>query len=123
MPDDRPRRLLETPTGDPCPHVEVDVLVEGEVGLIVPAEVGEQLASQQAGGAADTDPRAPFAAPRPLLPPHPQLESAAVAGQRLAGAVDASRVDRGGPLRGAVELADGRLHAAPGPRRLPRTRA
>src|ERR1044072_4961581 len=106
MPDARPRRILETPTGDPCPHVEVDVLVEGEVGLIVPAEAGEQLAAQQAGGAAHTEharrrpppraaggeqlasqraggaahtePLAPLAAPRPLLLPHPQLERAAV---------------------------------------------
>ena len=55
MPDDGLRDVGEAPAGDPRPHVEVDVLVEGEVALVVAAELGEQLAPQQAGGAADAE--------------------------------------------------------------------
>ena len=47
--------VLEAPAGDPRPHVEVDVLVEGEVALVVAAELVEELAAQQAGGAADAE--------------------------------------------------------------------
>ena len=39
MPDDRLGDVLEAPAGDPRPHVEVDVLVEGEVALVVAAEL------------------------------------------------------------------------------------
>ena len=40
MPDDRLGDQLEAPAGDPRPDVEVDVLVEGEVALVVAAQLG-----------------------------------------------------------------------------------
>ena len=42
VPDDRLRHVGEAPAGDPRPHVEVDVLVEGEVALVVAAELGRR---------------------------------------------------------------------------------
>ena len=89
MPDDRLGDVGEAPAGDPRPHVEVDVLVEGEVALVVAAELGEQLAPQQAGGAADAEDLVRSRQPRRLRLPRPDLEGAAVGGQRLAGAVEA----------------------------------
>ena len=96
MPDDRLGDVGEAPAGDPRPHVEVDVLVEGEVALVVAAELGEQLAPQQAGGAADAEDLVHARQPRRLRLPRPELERAAVGGQRLAGAVEAGggRVQR-----------------------------
>ena len=65
VPDDRPGNVGEVPASDPRPHVEVDVLVEGEVALVVAAELVEQLAPQQAGGATDAEdlPRAQVLGP------------------------------------------------------------
>jgi hypothetical protein len=110
VPDDRLRDVGEAPAGDPRPHVEVDVLVEGEVALVVAAEPVEELAPQQAGSAADAEDLARRQVLRPLRLAGRELEGAAVAGQRLAGAVEA-----GGPevaRRLALALQDPRLHAA-----------
>ena len=88
VPDDRIRRQQEAPAGDPRPDVEVDVLIEGEVGLVVAAQRVEQLAPQQAGGAADAEDLPALDPGRAARPPGAVLPRPAVAGQRLAVAVD-----------------------------------
>ena len=82
VPDGGPGDRLEAPAGDPRPHVEVDVLAEGDVALVVAAELGEELAAQQAGGAADAERLAGAAAcsgalhrPAPSSKPRPSRVS------------------------------------------------
>src|SRR5262249_17408688 len=48
VPDDGARLELEPPPGDPRAPVEVDVLLEGEVALVVAAAGGKQLAAEHA---------------------------------------------------------------------------
>ncbi len=110
MPDDGLGDVGEAPAGDPRPHVEVDVLVEGEVALVVTAELLEQLTPQQAGGAADAEDLAGGGAAGVLSLPRPFLEGAAVGTQRHPAAVEAGAL--GVAHNPRFELKDPRLYAA-----------
>ena len=112
MPDDRLRHVAEAPAGDPRPQVEIDVLVEGEIALVIAPEPGEEFAAQQAGGATDAEDLVRPQRRWRLRLPRPLLESAAIAAQRLAGAVE-----KGAPLGirrfdVSLQLQDPRLHPA-----------
>ena len=111
MPYDRLWRALEAPAGDPCPHVQVDVLVEGEVALVVAAEVGEQLAPQQAGSTANAENLTRLQRAGTLQLPGPLLDRPSILGQSLPDAVQASRLDRARRGGIVVELEDARLDA------------
>ena len=71
----------EAPAGDPRPHVEVDVLVEGEVALVVAAELGRS-SSRRSRQAAPQTPKTSRgrSVPRRCGSPGPVLEGAAVGG-------------------------------------------
>ena len=45
----------EAPASEPRAGIEVDVLVEGEIPLVISSQLGEQLASQEADRAADAE--------------------------------------------------------------------
>ena len=106
VPDDRLRHVVEAPAGDPRPHVEVDVLVEGEVALVVAAELVEQLAAQQAGGAADAEDLAPRQAAPAAAPPRRPARS------RGRPRSAPGRRCRGGPRRPVAAPLGVRLRAA-----------
>ena len=112
MPDDRLGDVGETPAGDPRPHVEVDVLVEGEVALVIAAELAEQLTTQEARGATDAEDLVDARQPWRLCLPRPGLDAAPVGGQGLAGAVEAGAGGVAGrTLAPSLVLEDARLHA------------
>ena len=108
VPDDRLGDQLEAPARDPRPYVEVDVLVEGDVALVVAAELIEQPAPQQAGRPADAERLTWLHPPASAWLPGALLDRPPVPGQRLAGTVDPR------PAFPALilELEDQGLHAA-----------
>ena len=111
MPDDGLGHVGEAPAVNLGAKVEVDVLVESEVALVVAAELGEQLAAQEAGGAADAEDLPGLTRLRSLRLPRAELEGPAVGAQRLAAAVEAGALGASGPGR-VLELEQARLHAA-----------
>ena len=119
MPDDRLGDVGEAPAGDPRPHVQVDVLIEGEVALVVAAELVEQLPPQQAGGAADAEDLARrecrAAAPRPP-PPRPRGRRRSGPGRRCRGGPRAPDEWVGSPsswrMRGCTPPSSGSAQSA-----------
>ena len=110
VPDDGLGDRREAPAGDPRPHVEVDVLAEGDVALVVAAELREELAAQQAGGAADAErsrsPPGARAARASRRPPRSPARRGSATGRRCRSA------PRSSPPPVRAELQDARLDAA-----------
>ena len=88
MPDHRLRQIFETPAGKTRANVQVNVLVEGEIALVIAPDLGEQLPPQQAGSAAYAEYLPALQVLGPLRLASALLNRATVSRQRLAGAVD-----------------------------------
>src|SRR3954463_13316280 len=83
--------VCETPTGKARAGIEVDVLKEGEIRLVVAADLREQLAPEQACGARDAEHLGAAREASPVLLSPAPLEGGAASRQALASAVDLRR--------------------------------
>ncbi len=110
MPDDGLGHIGEAPAGDPPAHVEVDVLIEGEVALVIAAQLVKHRAPEEAGRTTDSKDLADRRGPTGSLGlPRPELDRPPITKKSLAHAVEVGVAEIGPWL---LELEDARLHTA-----------